>query len=347
MVKNVHEEEITFFNTRWAISYLAGPLTREQIKKLTPQTKDEKKVEKIEKEKVSDLLPYPPQTEYQIRSLFETEANFKNKFYAPYLLAEGEIVFDEVKYSLSIREKFFAEVPLFEESFKIAVRKENADYSSEPIEDVMGYMSFFTKMNYTNINRLKKKIKNHIFSTQKLTLFLNKSLNLISDVGESEEDFRARCRETVEKMIDKEVEKLKDRYERKIERIQNRIEREKARIEELKEEYGSKKVEEYISIGETVLRLLLGSRSRRVLSTAARKRRIAEKVKSKIKEKELKISQFVEELEALKEELEDKIAEIEDSYYEMADDTDEYIVGLEKNDIVISEVSILWKLKEK
>jgi len=33
---NVHEPEPVLFHTRWAMSYLAGPLTREQIRRLTP-----------------------------------------------------------------------------------------------------------------------------------------------------------------------------------------------------------------------------------------------------------------------------------------------------------------------
>ena len=35
LLHNVHEDQPVVFNTRWAMSYLAGPLTREQIKSLT------------------------------------------------------------------------------------------------------------------------------------------------------------------------------------------------------------------------------------------------------------------------------------------------------------------------
>lgn len=37
LAHNVHEPAPTLFHTRWAMSYLAGPLTREQIQRLTPQ----------------------------------------------------------------------------------------------------------------------------------------------------------------------------------------------------------------------------------------------------------------------------------------------------------------------
>ena len=36
LLHSVHESKPTIFQTRWTMSYLAGPLTREQIRKLTP-----------------------------------------------------------------------------------------------------------------------------------------------------------------------------------------------------------------------------------------------------------------------------------------------------------------------
>src|SRR5690606_13055006 len=36
LLHNVHETEPAVFETRWVMSYLAGPMTREQIRSLTP-----------------------------------------------------------------------------------------------------------------------------------------------------------------------------------------------------------------------------------------------------------------------------------------------------------------------
>ena len=352
MIKNVHKSGISFFHTRWAISYLTGPLTREQIRDLKPENiKQEEISETVEDKKPSskkirsDLLPYLPTTEIQIKNYFETSTDSSNKFYQPYFLVKSEIVFDENKYSLYIREKYNAEIPAYTNDFEINLSKEEREYSSEPDDNVLGYKPFSNRINYSSLNKVKKQVKNHLFTNLSLKLFINKELNLVSKIGENEDDFRFRCREVVEKKIDKEVEKLKESYERKIDRIKDRIERERLRVQKLEAEYGNKKVEEYLSIGESVLGLLLGSKSRRVLSTAARKRRMTKTTESRIKEGKMKISQYEEDLESFKEELEDKIADLEDKYYEIADNIEEYEVRLEKDDILISEVSILWKLQ--
>ena len=352
MIKNVHKSGISFFHTRWAISYLTGPLTREQIKELKPSTSpipesmDEKKEEHLPKRETrADLLPYLPSTEVQVKNYFETSANSSNKFYEPYFFVKSEIVFDDSRYSLYIREKYNAEIPASSNEFKIKLSKEEKEFSSEPDDNILGYKPFSDRINYSSLSKTKKLVKNHIFSNITLNLFINKELNLISKVGESENDFRFRCRDLVEKIIDRETEKIKDKYERKIERIKDRIERERVKVEKLEGEYSNKKVEEYLSIGESVLGLLLGSKSRRVLSTAARKRRMTKSTEGRIKEGKMKISQYEEELESFKEELEDKIADLEDKYYEIADNIKSFEVRLEKDDIIISEVSILWKLK--
>ena len=39
LMNNVHEDEPVLFHTRWALSYLPGPLTRQQIKRLTAARK--------------------------------------------------------------------------------------------------------------------------------------------------------------------------------------------------------------------------------------------------------------------------------------------------------------------
>lgn len=41
LLHNVHENEPVTFQTRWVMSYLRGPMTREQIKTLTAERKDE------------------------------------------------------------------------------------------------------------------------------------------------------------------------------------------------------------------------------------------------------------------------------------------------------------------
>jgi hypothetical protein len=219
------------------------------------------------------------------------------------------------------------------------------EYSSEPDTGVMGYETLKTKLNYSGLRRMQSSFKNYLYTQQVLSLLINRNLKLVSEVDESEESFRTRCRDVVEKTIDKEIEKLKDTYERKIERLEDRIEREKIKVQRLKKEARSKRTEEFLSIGESVLGVVLGGKSVRGLATAARRRRSTSSASARAKLGKTKLSQLEEDILELQEELEDKIADIEDKHYETADKVEPFDVRLEKEDIIIARQSILWKLK--
>ena len=133
-------------------------------------------------------------------------------------------------------------------------------------------------------------------------------MNLVSQEGETQEAFHQRCRDVVEKMIDREVEKVKNSYETKIRRIEDRMETEKAKADRLAKEHRSRQTEEVISVAESVLGMFLGSKSLRGLSSAARKRRVTANTGHKEEETQQKVANMDEDLALLKEELENRVA---------------------------------------
>jgi hypothetical protein len=405
LVKNVHESGVKLFQTRWAISYLAGPLTREQIKELiltekavpqqvpmqqqwdVPSPVPPPGVEAAQVPPYvpsfapprppysppppmpsavpppiptagpppgpssmptrSDLLPFAPQADTPIEYLYESSADSQGKFYSPYLYLQGEVIFDDNQLGVYVRKKYFTSVPMdanidWGES---QLKETEVEYASVPDPAIMGYETLKTKLNYSTLRNMQSSFKNYLFSQHVLRLLINRDLKLVSEADESEESFRTRCREVVEKMIDKEIEHLKDTYERKIERLGDQIEREKIKVQKLQKEASSKRTEEFLSIGESVLGVLLGGKSVRGLATAARRRRSTASASDRAKLGKTKLSQLEEDILQLQEELEDKIADIEDKYYEKADKVEPFDIRLEKEDIIIARQSILWKLK--
>jgi hypothetical protein len=227
---------------------------------------------------------------------------------------------------------------------KASIEEEPDAYDDEPAEDIDGFEPFNVQLNYTLVKRLQSSFKDFIFTSLSLELFANKALNLVSDVEETREAFGQRCRDVVEKMIDKEVDKKQEYYGTRIKRLQDRLEREELKLQKLESDHKSKRTEEFVSAGESILGLLLGGRSRRGLSSAARKRRMTSSAATKVKMGKTKMAQLEEDIRELREDLEDKVADIEDSFYDKADDIKPLEVRLEKNDIIISRQAILWKL---
>ena len=281
-----------------------------------------------------------------IEYLYDGNPGRPDQHYTPYYYLEGEVVFDDSKLSLYIRNKFQASFPAVEtaDPSSAEMSKGEWDFSRTADSGTRGFSPLPANMNYTTLRRIQQNFKNHIFSNLSLSLFKNPDLKIVSEPEESEDAFRHRCRELVEKMIEKDVEKLKTKYERKVDRIEDRVDREKIKIKRLETELSSKKTEELLSLGESVLGLFLGSRSTRGLSSAARKRRSTSSASNRLDLQKTKVSQLEEDLLELQEELEDKVADIEDTYYEKADNIELFDVRLEKDDIIIAKQAILWKL---
>ncbi len=76
---------------------------------------------------------------------------------------------------------------------------------------------------------------------------------------------------------------MKEKYLRKIDRLEDKASQEELKIDKLQMEHKSKKTEEFVSAGESILGFLMGSKSRRGLSSAARKRRSTSSAKKRIK----------------------------------------------------------------
>jgi hypothetical protein len=296
------------------------------------------------KGKKEHLLPFAPKPEIPLDFIYDNRVG--SGIYSPFLYTDGEVIFDEQSFGLYVRKKYFISAPL-EPAIdwrKAEISEEQAGYAEEPVENTAGYKPFEITLNYSQAKQLQSSLKDFLFGELSLDLFINKELNLVSQTGETRDAFLQRCRDVVEKMIDKEVDKIKDTYEKRIDRIQDRIAQEKLNVAKLEQEHKSKRTEELVSAGETILGLLMGGRSRKGFSAAARRRRSTSTSASRVKLKKERLSQLDEDLEELREELEDKVADIEDVLYDKADNIDTFEVRLEKNDIIISRQAILWKL---
>ncbi len=351
LIKNIHSTGLKVFQTRWAMSYLVGPLTKNQIKTFTKKSNakiianKEEPVIQAKKESKPHLLSFIPQTPIAIEPLFDN-SNRSGGYYMPNFHVNGEIVFDERNIGLYIRKKFFvtAEFAAVINWRKATFSEEEPGYENLKVDYVDSFKPFDVTLNYSLVKKYLRDFKNFIFTQLSIKVFVNKELNLTSEADESEEAFKLKCRAIIDRMIDKEIDSIKEKYLRKIDRLEDKAAQEELRIEKLQMEHKSKKTEEFVSAGESILGFLMGSKSRRGLSSAARRRRSTSSAKNRVKMRENKLDQIRDDIQLLKEDLEDKVAEIEDDFFDKADMIEEREIRLEKNDIIISNHVVLWKL---
>ena len=117
---------------------------------------------------------------------------------------------------------------------------------------------------------IERDLRDYLVREQRRSLPLNRKLKLFGRVRESAEDFARRCDEAAQAAADQEAAKLRDRFDAKIESVRDAIARAEDRVEVLKTDTSTRRTSEVISIAGDILGSFLGGkRSTRSMATGA------------------------------------------------------------------------------
>ena len=192
-------------------------------------------------------------------------------------------------------------------------------------------------------SEFERSLETHLVANRPVQVFVNEQLDLHSRVGESEEDFRLRCSKASEAAADEAIRKLRDKYEARIDRVKDEISKADIRVKELEGEASAKKQDELLSGAGDLLGALLGGRkSSNPLGRAAGRRAASAKAKARVEAASERLTDKQQDLVELEDELADEIAEISDRYSAMVDEIEIIEVGLEKADIQVADLKLVW-----
>ncbi|MEJ2534833.1 MAG: hypothetical protein P8008_05045, partial [Gammaproteobacteria bacterium] len=204
----------------------------------------------------------------------------------------------------------------------------------------LGNTKLQTKSFWTS---LSSDLKNHLVAHRELELRACPPLKLYSRVGESEEEFSARCRAAADEIADQEIVKLRDRYGRRIERLQNQISAADLRVKELEDDASARTQAEVMSgIGDLLGAVLSGRFGSSTLNKAASRRTASRKAKARLETAQEKLDAKQQDLVELEQELEDALVEIQQEHDAMAEARETVEIGLEKTDIRVAEAKLVW-----
>jgi hypothetical protein len=286
LLNNVHDDAPEVFETRWALSYLRGPLTRAQIKSLmdpvktnvssaaapapvsaapivasAPAARNEKPV-----------LP-PEVTQYYIPVRSSGGAN-ATLSYHPMLLGAAEVCYSNSK-TVDLTQQVTLLAPVtdgpvdvdWDQAVSLDLPVEDLESASEQDAQFVEVPSQATKAkNYTS---WRKDFASWIYRNQRLELLESPGLEIVSNPGESERDFRVRLQQMAREKRDEAVEKLRRKYAPKFEQLEDRKRRAEQAVEREREQAKGQKLQTAISFGATLLSSFMG-RKRVSMSTLGR-----------------------------------------------------------------------------
>lgn len=370
------------FGTRWAMSYLAGPLTRDQIQTLTTDALRRG----IEARSASGGEPDPanrsepvqladnesaiaPHIAEGVRVRFldpsapyatELDASPTGKRLVAGLAIRVNLLFDDTRAKLRHDVEWEAILTPLEHQIDadlaLVVDYDDRDFAGREPEGAIYVLPEAKIKNKGYFSSAQKSIKDHLYRNEEITLFHNPALKLYSRVGESRDQFLARCEQVADDHCDADASKLRDVLARKIDRVNAAIQKSEDKLREIQFDAISRKKEQRTSqvmdIAGGLLGSLLGGRrsTRSIITTGLRrsqsKGRLVAKAEERLKTAENRYNALLEDKDELEMQLLEDLTDIQDEWSIKATEVSEVDIGLEKADITIDEVILLWIPKD-
>lgn len=380
LLHDVHQGAHVVFTTRWAMSYLRGPLTRQQIKVLmgprkagAPAASSAQATATVGARAAGGVSSSPPvlppgvRAEYlpvkvdefaAIRAVADQTGEpvgspKRRMLYYPAALGMASIRFLDRKLGIDETRDYSLLLPGGDKPALMSWRDSvKVDVGPRDLEDQAAPGALFVAdlpeplANTKGLAKLEGDLADLLYRDEYLTLAYNPTLKLYAKSGESERDFRARCQQAAREVRDEEVDKIRERYAPKIKRIEDRLADQQLELQSEKDKARGRVVEEGLSGLATVAGFLgvFGSKSRslRSLSTAATKRRMTSTADSAIKETEADIARMEADAARLKSDLEGECADVSKQYEEAADDVQSTKIIAKKTDVDVQLVTLAW-----
>jgi uncharacterized protein DUF87 len=268
LMNNVHDDAPVVFETRWVMSYLRGPLTRDQIKTLMTGRKQATPVAPESGGEVRTGAKRPAIPPW-IKEVFVSSRAAGPVIYQPRLMGTATIRFTDAKLGIDETRDAMLQAP-FPDGISGAQWTEVGDLDPSQLEKEPAGQAQFSDLpnaalqpkNYIN---WQKDFVQGVLATQRLRIFRCPSLKAVAKPGESEAEFKASIALAARESRDAAVETLRKKYAPKLAALQTRLGRAEVTVAKQKEQASQARIESAISVGSTLLGAILG---RKTLSSA-------------------------------------------------------------------------------
>ncbi|NND75952.1 MAG: ATP-binding protein [Ilumatobacter sp.] len=293
MLRRAGKDTPEVFTTRWAMSYLRGPMTRDQIEAMMAGARGTAAAAApaaaapaaagAAATPAAAAAPAPELADDESAIMPEVADGTPVRYIdvaAPWLAdvggdergtrAEAAIVarvsvrYDETKADLVHDDEYEAVLfPLDEQvdvSQVVQVDYDDRDLRTAAPDGVVYRLTDAKIANKTFWTQVERDLRDHLTRSLTLSLPANVGLKLYGRPGEDADAFEARCLKFADDKADEEIAALRDKYEKKATSLRNKIEAAEDRIDELEEQTKDKRNSEFLSTAGSVLGGLLGGR---------------------------------------------------------------------------------------
>jgi hypothetical protein len=274
LMRNAHDDAPVLFHSRWALSYLRGPMTGPEISRLMGPRKAAGAVAAG----ANPTTPAPPaaapprakasrpSVPPEVTEYFLTpNGSSSGLTYRPMVMGLGKLHFVDSKLALDQWRTSAYLAPLTDEGVSWNEAKASADLKSRLGGRAASDAEFLglpaAAMRASSYADWERSLAAHLYESVRAEVFVCDALKLSSLPDESEGDFRARLALAGRERRDAALEQLRRKYAPKLLTLQERERRAMERVEREKSQLSQQKLQSALSIGASVFGALLGRRT--------------------------------------------------------------------------------------
>jgi hypothetical protein len=370
LMVNAHDDQPTLFQTRWVLSYLRGPLTREQIVKLKGAQPSAAAAASRAAEPASAVRSgasvgggiatgaakgarpvVPPGVTEVFRPWRGSSAGGALE-YRPGLLATARLHYVEAKSAVDHWESLALLAPVPDELATEPWAASEVLTGTPEVEREPAPGAAFAPLP-SAASRPKgypgwqKAAEDHLYRTRSLSLWRSAGFKLSSKPGESQGDFKARLAQSAREARDLGVEKLRQKYASKVNTLQDRIRTAEDKVARERDQASQASLSRNVSLGAAVLGALFGNKRSRIgsvgrVGTAARGMGRASKEKADVERAEEGVDVLRQRLADLEAEIASEAAQLQADNDAAVTDLEEVRVAPRKSDVTVAGVALAW-----
>jgi hypothetical protein len=293
LMHNVHRPGPALMETRWTLSYLRGPLTREQLRRLRPGAKAATSAGAAASTETvrgpdaagsrmasaafpvaANVLASPsmqatafarPLLPPGVREVFLPSSS-SPAHYRPMFGVRARVRFDDAKLGIAeVREvarlvPFAGDAPGLDWSAAIPCAVDDLDAERAPAPGAAFEELPATAATAKNHATWAKEAQRRLAETECLELLREPVSRLVSRPGESERDFRIRLAMALKELRDAKKDRLEAKYAPKLAAMDERVRRAAERHQREAGQASQQKLQAAVSIGAAIFGALLGRR---------------------------------------------------------------------------------------
>ncbi|MDX1382049.1 MAG: DUF87 domain-containing protein [Thermoanaerobaculia bacterium] len=377
LAHNVHEDAPLLFHTRWAMSYLRGPLTRSQIATLMEPRKAQSgatvdaagagaavALSQSSPSRTAAAGSSPPPAGAETGDRTRPPADVPERWLAPaaargdehrlvwrpVLFAVARLHFVRASLDLDawLDVRRVADVPEAggEPEWR-QLASEAELVATEPLAagEYAGLEA--PALRSRSYAGWRRRLEDHLYRQERIALWRCERLDAVSVPGEEEGAFRGRLALRGREKRDLEVEKLRARYAKRLGTLEDRVRRAEEKVRAETAQVGQQKLDTVIQFGATLAGALFGRKLASV-SNVTRTRSSLRGIGRISKERD-DVARAVRELETLR----DRLAEMEQELQAAIDgvergldpaalELESVAVPPRKSDVEVSEIGLAW-----